>query len=106
MSAVLERTNEQRRTALLWANEIRARRADLKRNLRAGGEFLALVYEPPEWLRTMKVYDLLRAVPRVGRVKADVILRGIGASHSKTIGGLSERQRCELLTALAARGAA
>lgn len=99
-SAVLERTtptrtDEQRRAALELANEIRFHRAAVKRDIRAGRRRLLDVWED-ERLDTMKVVDLLMAQRGVGRVKAYRYLRAIGCSPSKTLGGLSPRQRREL----------
>ena len=44
--------------------------------------------------------DLLLAVPKYGRVKVNRILTHCRISPSKTIGGLSERQRNELVSYL------
>ena len=60
---------------------------------------VALV-EGSEWLATAKVFDLLLAVPKYGRVKVNRILTQCRISPSKTIGGLSERQRNELVSYL------
>jgi len=43
------------------------------------------------------VVDLLMATPKCGRVKSARIMEQCRVSPSKTIGGLSERQRAELL---------
>ena len=44
-----------------------------------------------------KAFDMILAVPKYGRVKANKILTQCRISPSKTIGGLSERQRGELV---------
>ena len=50
-----------------------------------------------EWNRPpAKVFDMMRALPRHGRVKATKILHSCRVSPSTTFGGLSERQRTEL----------
>ena len=49
---------------------------------------------------TAKVFDMLLAVPKYGRVKTNRILNQCRISPSKTIGGLSERQRAELISQL------
>ncbi len=96
-----ERSLTQRMDALRRANEIRTRRARLKRDLKAGRvKIHALLLDPPEYLQTAKVFDLLVAVPKYGRVKANRILTHCRISPSKTIGGLSERQRNELVSYL------
>jgi hypothetical protein len=59
-----------------------------------------LILSPPKYLETAKVLDLLMAVPKYGRVKANKVLGTCRISPSKTIGGLSARQRDELVAAL------
>jgi hypothetical protein len=87
--------------ALNRANEIRTQRAQLKRDLKAGRRSIHdLLLEPPEFVETAKVFDMLLAVPKYGRVKANKILLQCRISPSKTIGGLSERQRAELVSML------
>lgn len=91
----------QRLDALERANEIRSRRAQLKRDLKAGRQSIhALLLDPPSYLETAKVFDMLLAVPKYGRVKVNKILNQCRISPSKTIGGLSERQRTELVSTL------
>jgi hypothetical protein len=96
-----ERSLQQRMDALQRANEIRTKRAALKRELKAGrASIYQLILEPPEWLETCKVFDLLLATPKYGRVKVAKLLQVLRVSPSKTIGGLSARQRAELLSML------
>jgi hypothetical protein len=100
-----DRSTAQRMTALESANRIRTVRADLKRDLKAGRVKLVDVLSDVEDggapdLETMHVYDLLRAGPKCGRVKANTVLQRARISPSKTLGGLSARQRRELATAL------
>ena len=84
--------------ALQRANQIRTRRAQLKRDLKAGRTSIHdLLLNPPDYLETAKVFDMLLAVPKYGRVKVNKILVTCRISPSKTIGGLSERQRNELV---------
>ncbi len=96
--AAPERSLVQRMEALQRANDVRSRRAQLKRDLKAGRQPIhELLLGPPEYLSTAKVFDLLLAVPKYGRVKVNKILSQCRISPSKTIGGLSERQRAELV---------
>jgi hypothetical protein len=96
-----ERSLTQRMEALKRANDIRSRRATLKRDLKAGRVSIhTLLLDPPEFLETAKVFDLLLAVPKYGRVKVIRILTQCRISPSKTVGGLSERQRNELVSFL------
>jgi len=84
--------------ALNRANHIRVRMAQLKRDLKAGRVRIGdLIADPPDEVLTAKVYDMLVAVPRLGRVKATRLLTQCRISQSKTVGGLSDRQRGELL---------
>ena len=100
-SAAPERSLKQRREALERANEVRTRRAKLKKDLKAGRESIDnLLTEPPEYIKSMKVSDMLLAVPKYGRVKVNKVLTQCKISSSKTIGGLSERQRDELVRML------
>ena len=100
-SAAPERSLVQRMDALQRANQIRTRRAQLKRDLKAGRVSIHdLLRKPPDYLETAKVFDMLLAVPKYGRVKVNKILVTCRISPSKTIGGLSERQRNELVSYL------
>jgi hypothetical protein len=96
-----ERSLDQRMDALSRANEVRALRAQLKRELKARRVSIrALLLDPPQYLETAKVFDMVLALPKVGRVKASKILQHCGVSPSKTFGDLSERQRAELAARL------
>ena len=84
--------------ALKRANEIRVRRAQLKKDLKDGRvQIEDVLRDPPEYVETAKVFDMLMAVPKFGRVKAARLLNQCRISQSKTVGGLSERQRTELI---------
>jgi hypothetical protein len=100
-SETFERSLAQRMDALQLANAVRTRRADTKKAIARGelgaGEVLGLIAEPPAWMETMLVFDLLLSVPKVGRVKANKVLRDLRISPSRTLGGISERQRGELV---------
>lgn len=96
-----ERSLAQRMDALQRANEIRTRRAQLKRDLKGGRIGIdGLLLAPPDWIETAKVSELLLAVPKYGRVKVNKVLQQCRVSPSKTIVGLSERQRNELVVLL------
>src|SRR6201998_531890 len=96
-----ERSLNQRMDALARANQIRIKRAQLKRDLKAGRLSIhSLLLEPPEYVETAKVFDMLLAVPKYGRVKVNKILAHCRIAPSKTIGGLSDRQRSELISLL------
>ncbi len=100
-SAAPERSLTQRLDALQRANEIRTQRAQLKRDLKGGRVSIqALLLDPPPYVETAKTFDMLLAVPKYGRVKVSKILQQCRISPSKTIGGLSQRQRTELVSLL------
>jgi hypothetical protein len=95
------RSAAQRQSALERANAIRVQRAALKRDLKAGERRLAdVLAKPADWVLTAKVHDLLVCVPGIGAVKANRILQQCRVSGSKTVGGLSDRQRSELVQTL------
>ena len=93
---------DQRHAALAAANEIRYRRAEMKRNMRHLGPHLAalaalhIVTKPPHWAETMKIRNLLVALPFIGDAKADRVLIQLRINPRKTLAGLSPRQRTEI----------
>jgi hypothetical protein len=92
------RSLDQRMDALKRANDVRVRRAKLKKDLKEGKvEIEQILGNPPEYVSTAKVIDILMAVPKFGRVKAARFLNTCRISQSKTVGGLSDRQRSELI---------
>lgn len=96
-----DRSLTQRMDALKRANEIRSDRAQLKRNLKSGRTWVVDVLEAPaEWALTMKLYDLIVNVPKYGRVKTNRLLQQCRISPSKTLGGLTDRQRVEVMEIL------
>jgi hypothetical protein len=92
------RSLDQRMDALRRANDIRVKRAQLKRDLKTGSvQVEEILSNPPDYVGTAKVFDMLMAVPKFGRVKAARFLNQCRISPSKTIAGLSDRQRDELV---------
>ena len=84
--------------ALRRANDIRTERARLKESLKSGEvRIYDVLVEPPEFVHTAKVFDLILAVPKFGRVKTARILERCRVSPSKTVVGLTPRQRRELV---------
>jgi hypothetical protein len=89
---------EQRLRALEQANDVRTARAKLKKELASGTiELAQILADPPPCLRTARARDLLLVLPKIGSVKAARILAHCGIAHSKTLAGLTERQRGELI---------
>lgn len=102
-----DRTLEQRMTALQGANHIRSYRAQVKRDLKAGRRALVDVLElrhvDERLMATMKVRDVLLAAPKIGPTKANKVLNQALISPSKTLAGMTARQRAELVVRLELR---
>jgi hypothetical protein len=87
--------------ALEKANAVRVARAQLKRELAAGRTQLAWVLsDPPAYTRTATLRDLLLAVPKLGPTRVDRALARCRIASAKTVAGLSERQRTEVIELL------
>jgi len=102
--AAPERSLQQRFDALAEANRIRTARARMKVEMKAGRKAASqILADPPEYVATMKVFNLLLAIPKHGRVKTNKILGRCKISPAKSVGGLTERQRQDLLRHLHGR---
>lgn len=102
-TATIPDKGEIARANLRLANDVRSRRAKLKRDLAAGrAKLVPVLLNPPPYAAAAKVHELLRAVPGIGEKKADKLMRRVvpTATHSKTVAGLSDRQRVELVREL------
>jgi hypothetical protein len=85
---------EQRMEALERANEIRRRRARLKRDLKAGRKAIEdVLRDPPDYLSSATILDLVMWTPKRKRVKAGQVLRRCHITPTRTVGALTERQR-------------
>jgi hypothetical protein len=93
------RATEQRTQALKEANRIRTYRSGVKQQVRSRHLSPAAVLFDPD-CATMLVIDLLVALPRVGRVRANQIMRRVGVSPSRSLADLTGRQRAELESVL------
>ena len=94
-------TADQRIQALQIANDVRCRRAALKRDIKAGRRsMIGLLADPPDHIATMRLIDLLIALPRTGRTRASAILTGSMIPPAKTVGALTRGQRSVLIAAL------
>lgn len=95
-----ERSIEQRTTALEHANRVRAHRATIKKDLKAGRvKWTDVLTSSDPLLNTMKVFDVLLAVRGVGRTKVLTVLKHCDISPAKTVGGITRGQRDKLLVA-------
>lgn len=90
----------QRMEALEKANHVRIVRANFKKELKRGTktrkDVFMLILEPSEDFATMKLGELLLSCRGFGVVKVNNILKKCLISNSKTVGGLSSRQRAEV----------
>ncbi len=76
-------------------------RAALKVQLKRGElSLITLIDDPPQYLASARVAELLRALPTYGPIKVERLLKRCQVSPRKTIAGLNERQRRELIRAL------
>lgn len=95
------RSLAQRLDALNEANRVRAVRATLKKDLKAGKKSIYdILHNPPNDVKTMKLFELMMATPKYGQVKVNKVLKQCRISPSRTIDGLSERQRAEIVSML------
>ena len=100
-SSVPKKTDEQRKEALLRANEVRSARKRLKAQLKQGEADLApLIADCPSFLATARISEILQALPGYGPVKVGQLLSASRVSPTKTVAGLTPRQRRELVEAL------
>lgn len=98
---VPERSLDQKMEALLKANHHRTARADWKKDVKHGRvNPLDVLTVPPAEFETMKVFDALMALPKHGRVKTNKVLQHARVSPSKTLGGMTARQRAEIVSLL------
>lgn len=87
----------QRMGALAEANRIRTARAWLKRDLKHGiVQVTDLIMDPPDFINTMKIVDLLVAAPKIRQIKAKQIL-GPYITPIRTVGDLTDAQQLGLV---------
>jgi len=95
----------QRSEALERANEIRTRRAGLRRDIKAGDvKVTEILQEPiPSWLRSEPVGRLLKAIPLCGEKRAIATLKSIPIDYWRTVGNLTAREKAGLILRLRER---
>ena len=97
------RTAEQRASALQRALEVRRSRAALrvalKSGLASGAEIVEGAADAGEW-KGVRVRSLLESLPGIGAARADSIMMRLSIPEGRRLGGLTDRQRIELLEAL------
>jgi hypothetical protein len=76
-------------------------RAALKAQLKRGElSIVTLIADPPQYVASARIAELLRALPTYGPIKVDRLLKRCQVSPRKTIAGLNERQCRDLIEAL------
>ena len=92
---------EQRLGSLDRANEVRSARAMLKKELASGSARLEdVLAQPPAFATTVRVSELLLAVPGFGPVRATRLLAHCQIPYRKSAASLSARQRDALIAQL------
>lgn len=86
------------------ANRIRSYRSEVKRNLRAGAPVCPMLEDPPAELLSMRVEQLLLALPKWGQGRVRPLMRRLAIPPHVTVGGLTWRQRADLPAALEEAG--
>jgi hypothetical protein len=93
-------TDVERTQAREKATAARAVRADIKSRLKTGKLSVADVIENPDGddaVGRLKVLDLLRALPGVGDVRAQLIMTEVGIAATRRVRGLGIHQRKALV---------
>lgn len=96
-------SQEQRVEASRLAVANRRRRAEVKRLVKSGelplDELFSLAARE-ECVAQMRAYDLISALPAIGEVKAERIMKSASIAKTRRIRGLGPKQRAELFRAL------
>ena len=91
------RTEDQR------AMEVRHERAELRRALKSGRisgvDIIRSAGMSGEW-HGVRIRWLLESLPRIGPARADSIMRRLAVAETRRLGGITDRQRQELIEAI------
>lgn len=96
-------TQQQRVEASRLAVANRRRRAEVKRLVKTGQLSLEELFDlaaREECVAQMRAYDLISALPAIGEVKAERIMKSAQIAKTRRIRGLGPKQRAELFRAL------
>ncbi len=93
----------ERSAALKKAQQMRSKRAALRREIKAGRLTLAEALEraDDEIIGKMRVKYLLESLPQVGKITAAKIMDEVAIDEVRRVQGLGSRQKAELLQRLA-----
>lgn len=99
-------SDEQRQQARHAATEARRRRAAVKQGLRTGETTLAEVLataETDDVIAHAKVVDVLKALPRVGTVRAEQVMQRLDIAANRRLRGLGRHQIAALIAEFSPR---
>ena len=101
--AIPKLSPEERSKALQKAQQIRSKRMEVRKQLKAGTLTLAAVLKDAEneVYAKMRVKYLLESLPQVGKITAVKIMEEIGIDEARRVQGLGSRQKAQLLERLA-----
>ncbi|MGE5557958.1 MAG: integration host factor, actinobacterial type [Bacillota bacterium] len=90
---------DEKREALKKAQEMRARRARIRQDLKAGKTSIPeiLKKDSDAVIGKMRVSYLLESVPKIGKIRSKKIMGEIGIDETRRIQGLGNRQKQALL---------
>lgn len=93
---------EERSKALQKAQQIRSKRMEVRKELKAGKLSLEQVLSDPEneVYAKMRVKYLLESLPQVGKITTQKIMEEIGIDEARRVQGLGSRQKQQLLERL------
>lgn len=92
--ALPDLTPQQREAALEKAAAVRKLRQDLKNDLKNGTTSLETALESDQpYIRKTRVVDLLKALPKIGPLKAERIMADLDIAPNRRVGGLGARQK-------------
>ena len=100
-------SDEQRQQARSAATQARRRRAEVKQALRSGERTLAEVLslaEQDDVIAHTKVIDVLRALPRVGTVRAAKVMERLEIAANRRLRGLGKHQTAALIAEFSTKG--
>jgi hypothetical protein len=94
---------EERAKALAKAQQIRSKRMEVRKSLKAGKLTLkdVLSKTDDEVYAKMRVKYLLESLPQVGKITAAKVMEEIGIDEARRVQGLGSRQIAQLLERLA-----
>ena len=93
---------EERSKALQKAQQIRSKRMEVRKELKAGKLSIEKVLNETEneVYAKMRVKYLLESLPQVGKITTQKIMEEIGIDEARRVQGLGSRQKQQLLSRL------